>query len=206
MVHINDFGDEGTLVLIGGGTGPKNAMVTTNDVKTSGVEPRPMDTVNVYDIAKDHWYEQKTFGTAPPGRIQFCSAVVPAQDNSSYSIVIYGGNSVLTGQMFGDTWVLSLPSFQWIKVEDTGEKRFTQTCHIVKKSKLLVIGGRDMVQDEVYTNSSGATDWTCLKDGFLSVLDLNTFKWVNSLVANDENYLVHNEITAVIGGKYVALN
>jgi Kelch motif protein len=63
-------------------------------------------------------YMQKTSGDIPPQLTMFCSVVAAAADNSSYNIYIYGGydgvNATYTTS--DDVYVLSIPSFTWVKV------------------------------------------------------------------------------------------
>ncbi|KAF8460927.1 hypothetical protein BDZ91DRAFT_766000 [Kalaharituber pfeilii] len=203
MVHIPDMGDEGVLVLIGGITGPQGEWI--REGTTDGVTLRPMDSVHVYDIANDRWYEQSTSGTPPLGRQSACAVVVPSQDKTSWQVVVYGGTSEkANGPVYGDTWVLTLPSFQWVKVNDRGDKRFEHTCHLVKGNMMLAVGGRDHQQDSAADPANNYTinpvDWSCLKQGLLSSLDLNTFEWTDRLPMNEEDYLVHDSIVSLVGG------
>jgi len=214
LVHIPGIGQEGILVFIGGAQGPSQQWVPTGTIL--GVELRDMTKVWVHDIASNRWYEQDTalasgLTQGPAGRISACAVVVPAPDKSSWNIFVYGGGDLdpNSSEVYGDTWVLSLPSFTWIQADTKGEERFEHTCHLVKGSQMLVVGGRDKQQDSAgdpaknYTTSQA--DWTCLKQGILSSLDLNTLAWTNSLPATDVDYQVSSVISKVIGGKYASL-
>lgn len=45
-----------------------------------------METVRVYDIDKQRWYDQQTSGDVPHWRMAGCAVVAPAPDLSSYSM------------------------------------------------------------------------------------------------------------------------
>ena len=213
LVYISGMGKEGILVFIGGAQGPSEAWVPTGTL--NGVQLRDMDVVWIHDIANNRWYEQNTTlgsGTqGPTGRISACAVVVPASDETSWNIFVYGGGDLdPSGNVYGDTWVLSLPSFTWIQVDNNGDKRFEHTCHLTKGNQMLVVGGRDKAQASAgnpaknYTTTT-ASAWTCLQQGLLSSFDLNAFAWGNSLQASNVGYQVNGIISSVIGGKYVCL-
>lgn len=89
--------------------------------------------IYVYDIGNDLWYKQKASGAGvPENRRRFCAGAAWADDRSSYNMSVglscsgevsltslsylFGGASVGDGVGYGDVWILSLPSFTWIKV------------------------------------------------------------------------------------------
>ena len=213
LVYIPDMGKEGVLVFIGGAQGPSEAWVPTGS--TSGVTLRDMNKVWIHDIANNRWYEQDAspapgLTQGPADRISACAVVAPAQDKSSWNIFVFGGGDLdPSGAVYGDTWVLSLPSFTWIQVDTKGDARFEHTCHLTKGNQMLVVGGRDKLQASAgdpatnYTTHPGA--WSCLKQGLLNSFDLNAFAWGSSLPADEVDYQVNNVISSVIGGEYVCL-
>lgn len=204
LVHIPNMGKDGILVYLGGAEGP-SGWVPTNT--TDGLILRDLGTVWVYDISNSRWYSQKTSGITPKGRISACAVVIPSQDMTSWNIFLHGGGSLgsSTGDVYGDTWVLSLPSFQWVVVDQGGDKKFEHTCHVIKGNKMLVIGGRDKLQDEAGNPaknfSANGAGWTCLRQGIFSSMNLNTFEWENGLPLRNAAYEVNNRITVLIGGK-----
>ena len=74
-----------------------------------------MQEILLYDIANSKWYTQKATGEVPEQRRRFCAGVVWAEDRSSYNIYLYGGLGVPAGLGFDDIYILSIPSFRWIK-------------------------------------------------------------------------------------------
>lgn len=106
-----------------------------------------MDSINIYDIAKESWYTQRTSGQIPRDRFAFCTSVAVASDNSSYNIIIHGGVGMNNIEAFSDTYMLSLPSFEFFKL-DKGEgtsPRAEHTCHL-RKNKLFIVGGHGIDQ------------------------------------------------------------
>jgi hypothetical protein len=76
-----------------------------------------LQQIILYDIIGQRWYTQNATGDIPANRRRFCAGATWAQDQSSYNIYLYGGNSVPAegGPGFDDVYILTLPSFTWIK-------------------------------------------------------------------------------------------
>ena len=86
----------------------------------------------VYSIGDDLWYKETATGQVPESRRRFCAGVAWAEDRSSYNMYdnleqvekivltsfsyLFGGAAIGEGVGYGDVYVLSLPSFTWIKV------------------------------------------------------------------------------------------
>lgn len=160
-----------------------------------------MDTINIYDIAKESWYTQRTSGQIPRDRYAFCTSVAVASDNSSYNIIIHGGMSMNNLEGFSDTYMLSLPSFEFFELDKgkSNSHRVEHTCHL-RKNKLFIIGGRDMSQED--PKWGGWTTGSCDPQGLINILDINTLQWDSTYDPIDaKDYLVHKSIYDVIGGK-----
>lgn len=159
-----------------------------------------MDSIDIYDIEGGTWYTQRASGFIPSGRQQFCAVTATASDNSSYNIIIYGGISWNVDIAFSDIYVLSMPSFHFIKIDDGVNARFDQTCHL-DGNKMFVIGGRnaDQINPAFNTWEKGSCDPI---GGVVNVLDVNTFQWDKAYdPAASKSYLVHKQIYQDIGGK-----
>lgn len=123
--------------------------------------------------------------------------VVPAADNSSYNIYMFGGSSNDEANgAYNDVWVLSLPSFKWIKIRNKASDssyipgaRTSHTCHLVGKRQMVVIGG---------ARSAAAHKQCNTKSVF--VFDLTTLVWRNEFDPNEVAYELPKNITNVIGG------
>ncbi|KAJ4364227.1 hypothetical protein N0V95_000849 [Ascochyta clinopodiicola] len=183
-------GDAGVLVYFGG-----------VQVINGTHQPLPMSDVFVYDIANGRWYKQTTSGAALPGsRRRACAGVVWAEDRSSYNIYLYGGASVGEGIGYGDVWVLSLPSFTWIKFSSTADDiavtspRHSLTCDVYENSQMVIMGGN-------FTNSTDCdAPWVHGQHSlYLGRANVDGSKWA-AFNASLTAYNVPREVTDVIGG------
>lgn len=142
-------------------------------------------------------YLQNTTGDIPPQLTQFCSIHASAQDGSSHNIYIYGGYDGLSMENTpsDDVYVLSLPSFSWIKLYsgNTTHGRSGHRCVKPYPDQMLVLGGVHL--DPTH----------CLDGGVIQVFNLNTGRFQNTYNPNVWNeYKVPDLITTVIGGEYVS--
>ncbi|KAH7391537.1 hypothetical protein BKA64DRAFT_107644 [Cadophora sp. MPI-SDFR-AT-0126] len=192
--------EKGILVAIGGVIFPSYANVnqTNNASATAQSEaqsPLFMSTVSVYDIAKDTWYEQET--TDAPGQLsQGCTVVASAQDGSSHNIYWYGGfDGLHPAAAFSDAvYVLSIPSFKWVKVSDgtTSHARAGHRCTKPYPDQMLVVGG--------YSSLSGI-DLTCVEGGIIQIYNLSSNEWIQTYDPKTwSNYTVSPTLQAAIGG------
>ncbi|KAF2398260.1 hypothetical protein EJ06DRAFT_558116 [Trichodelitschia bisporula] len=189
MVYI-PASDGGMLVYFGG------VQQAYNNGTWTGV---PMSQIFLYDIANAKWYTQTATGNVPDMRRRFCAGATWAQDQSSYNIYLYGGASMPPNTVgFDDIYILSLPSFTWIKWYPTepgqGYPHHSLSCTVVDGAQMLVMGG-------TFPNS---TD--CDVPGVFAFhnMDLgkqnsDNAKWA-LFSPNKTGYKVPGEITAEIGG------
>ncbi|KAH8149398.1 uncharacterized protein LAJ45_06477 [Morchella importuna] len=138
------WGSEGILVGIGGGL---------NDTFSQ------LNIIDIYDVSSRKWTKQATDGTTPKYRVNPCAVVGSASDGSSHNIYFFGGqNLVPYGEQvqYNDMWILSIPSFSWIKVDTDGQTvpsaRAGHTCEL-HGSDMVVIGG--YVGQELSCDSPG---------------------------------------------------
>lgn len=107
----------------------------------------PLRKVLVYDSATDSWYNQATTTTDPGGifpdpRVNFCASVASAPDNSSHNIYMYGGEApTAIPNAYSDMWILSVPSFRWMRVNVNSEARKSVTCTTVGQRYMMTYGG-----------------------------------------------------------------
>jgi hypothetical protein len=154
-----------------------------------------MSTVAVYDIANQVWYEQETEG-APGQLTQGCTVIASAQDGSSHNIYWYGGFDGLhpAGEFNDDVWVLSVPSFMWMKVYSgtSTHGRAGHRCTKPYPDQMFVIGG--------YSSLSG-TALTCVEGGIIQIYNLSSNEWIESYNPDVwSNYTVPSMIYEMIGG------
>ncbi|KAF1996201.1 hypothetical protein P154DRAFT_609276, partial [Amniculicola lignicola CBS 123094] len=185
-------GDSGILVYFGG-------LEQDTDNSTDSAE-RGMD-IWVYSIGDNLWYKQTATGDVPEQRRRFCAGATWAEDRSSYNIYLYGGASVGEGLGFGDVYVLSLPSFTWIKYwprpeDDVGttNPHHSLSCDVIKGSQMIIMGGH-------FTNFTDCDVPTIYAQHGLDLGKQNAegSKWAQ-FNPNLTTYQVPNEIHETIGG------
>jgi Kelch motif len=190
-------GGQGALVAIGGVTAVESLLPAgLNDSQISDIEdeaPGFMTSLPVYDVVSKTWYTQNTTGDAPGRLTEFCSVVAPARDSSSFNVYIYGGYDGLNSTSIpsDDVWILSIPSFTWIKAYSgvSAHGRRGHTCQRIYPDQMLVIGGVN------------PTPQRCIEGGPIQVFNLNTLKFQNLYDPREwSEYDVPDIVTAVIGG------
>ena len=152
-----------------------------------------MSTIGIYDVASGNWSSQKTVGG--PGQLtRGCAVVARAQDGSSFNIYYYGGYNGLDSKkpFSSEVWVLSLPSFTWVKLASGGtDGRAGHKCVTPYPDQMLAIGG--------YQALSGST-LTCLEET-IRVFNLSSGKWLTRYdPAVYANYTVPSLVVDKIGG------
>jgi hypothetical protein len=152
-----------------------------------------MSTIDIYDVSSSKWYRQKT--TGGPGQLtRGCAVVAPAPDASSFNIYYYGGYDGLhqTAAFSDDVWVLSLPSFTWVKLASSNvEGRAGHKCVMPYPDQMLVIGG--------YPSFQGAVP-SCLQET-IRVFNLSTGQWLDRYDPSiHANYTVPSAVHDKIGG------
>src|SRR6267378_7521425 len=115
---------------------------------------------------------QQTSGDIPPQLTLFCSVMAAAADNSSYNIYIYGGYDGVdaTYTTSDDVYVLSIPSFTWVKVYSgtSVHGRNGHKCVKVYPDQMFILGG--IPEDSEI----------CLEGGIIQVFNLNTLEFQDS--------------------------
>ncbi|KAF2671032.1 hypothetical protein BT63DRAFT_432238 [Microthyrium microscopicum] len=158
LAWVPGWGKDGIILSLAGGT---------NDTFTQ------MNEVDVYDIANSQWYRQSTSGPTPEIRVNPCAVVVGAADGSSYQVYMFGGQNLIPAgnqTQYNDMWILSVPSFSWIKVDMSGQSvpygRAGHTCD-VWDSQMVVVGG--YIDKSISCESPG-----------VYVFNTSSLKWQNS--------------------------
>ncbi|TVY88458.1 Kelch repeat-containing protein [Lachnellula willkommii] len=192
--------EKGVLVAVGGVIDPVfaniNLTLNASDTADSKMQsPKFTSTVSVYDIAKQSWYEQDTTGS--PGQLtQGCAVLASSQDGTSHNIYWYGGfdGINLSGNFSDDVWILSVPSFMWMKVYSgvSSHGRAGHRCIKPYPDQMFVIGG--------YASYTGATP-TCVAGNVIQIFNLSSSDWITSYNPKIwSNYTVPSMIAAMIGG------
>ncbi|CAI7635265.1 unnamed protein product [Penicillium pancosmium] len=202
-VILDEVGEQGIIVTFGGYTHPHGELARRLAESQGSQNLNSMEYISIYDIASGMWYKQQSTGDIPSWRMAGCSVVVPALDRSSFSIYIFGGMDNTISGSDGNVYVLSIPSFRWIKVYSNSTPRIKHKCELLGKHTMLIIGGN------IPTNKGGefypmpgncdATSGTFANG--MGIFDLQTHAWRSDYDAEDtEGYKVSSVITSVIGG------
>jgi hypothetical protein len=165
-----------------------------------------MSKIHIYDINSGKWYTQTATGNIPLARRQFCAGVTQANDLSSFNIYLYGGYGFANPAAFDDVYILSLPSFTWIKAYGDSNQFGHGGCsaNVVNSDQMMIIGGW-------YPNSSFVDcDQPDAQGQHNMILGNNTGKKENGIWDKYDlkvtNYDVPTLVIAAIGGGYVLLN
>lgn len=156
-----------------------------------------MTEIDVYDIASDEWYKQKTSSDHPPILAMGCAVAQAAQDGSSFNIYHYGGyGGVDPRDPFNDdVWILSLPSFKWIKAKSgtSMHARAGHRCVSPYPDQMIVVGG--------YAPLAGSGGPDCLPDSVFAFFNLSSLEWLDSYDPEVyADYRVPEVVSAEIGG------
>ncbi|KAK4237907.1 autophagy-related protein 3 [Achaetomium macrosporum] len=138
MVFI-PVGDGGMLVYFGGVQDPHGNGTWAG---------QPMEDIFLYDVLSSKWYTQNASGQIPPMRRRFCAGATWALDQSSYNIYIYGGAGMPPDTAgFDDVYILTIPSFQWVKMYPTDGNltgaypHHSLSCNVIDNAQMIIIGG-----------------------------------------------------------------
>jgi hypothetical protein len=117
---------------------------------------------------------------------------------------MYGG-SQLGGdyKVYRDLWVLSIPSFEWIQLDDGTVAprepdpthplaREGHTCNLIGNSTMMMFGGRELPNFSRPCETTG-----------IYVYDMNKLSWVETFDPDvaAQPYNVSEAVYSVIGGK-----
>ena len=194
------MGKLGVLLIIGGSD---TSYKGTQYAEGWDWDDVPMYEISVFDIDSNTFYNVTATGDVPIiSRVNFCHAVSRSPDSSSFQITVYSGWNLAEGQDTEDVYVLTVPSFRWIKmstdnVEAVNELtgRDGSACTTWNDGQMIVLGGRFRSGGTI-----GATGKCDPAFPPIRVLDLTHYKW-QSQFNPDQNYSVHPNISAVIGGE-----
>ncbi|KAK7210051.1 hypothetical protein V2G26_017229 [Clonostachys chloroleuca] len=165
--YIPSFGPNGLIMLLGGleHTIPK----ATNHLS--------FETVHFFDPVTMKWYKQPTTGTKPQKRNHHCS--VGVQGNGTYEIFIYGGWNQDYEKILDDMYVLTIPGFNWAKVDFDKDPRTEFDCVVAGNRQMVTVGGAGVFGG-----------WT-VKDSYpkgLGIFDLTELKWKDEFTPDAPAY------------------
>lgn len=171
VTFVPNWGDRGILVAAGG-----------SQDKVGGNNDQGMQTVHVYDIDEQRWYDQTTSGDIPEARRDFCMAGAPSS-NRTHEILVYAGWNGELGPdavRYDSAYVLTLPGFYWVKADyPAAHPRHGLTCNAVGGSQILTIGGVDTTQqagDGAGQHAAGFTTRDPFDQG-VAIFDMGSLTW-----------------------------
>ena len=120
-------------------------------------------------------------------------------DISSY---VFGGWAGTTASSNGFVYVLSLPSFRWIRVTEDRDLRQRHNCHLMGAHTMLVIGGIKPGFDNLQPPDITGCDTSAKFRQGLGIFSLNNHSWTTSYDPSigAVPYSIHPKIANVIGG------
>ncbi|KAL5870355.1 hypothetical protein ACKVWC_011099 [Pyricularia oryzae] len=153
------------------------AALTRRDMsETTGID---FQNVTFYDGRR--WHSQLTTGEAPLPRTRHCVVAARSGGSGSYEIFVYGGASALKlseNQGFADLHILTVPGFQWFKVDyskNPEHRRQGHTCNAIPGKRLMVnVGG--------YEDGFGGESWRTTDPWTkgIGVFDMTALQWLDS--------------------------
>ena len=203
LALIESLGSQGALITFGGF---KDTAGSPSGLESSNLaDPMfqlPLANVSIYDIGAGVWYQQAATGDIPPWRYMGCSVVVSAPDRTSYSIYVFGGWGNSFGGSDGNVYVLSIPSFRWIRVNQESNRRSRHSCNLIGNHTMLVVGGVQPIGQQVQPIDATGCDTTPMFAQGLGMFSLNNHTWATSYDPSDQPtpYEIHPSISNVIGG------
>ncbi|KAL9609417.1 MAG: hypothetical protein Q9167_005815 [Letrouitia subvulpina] len=201
---IESIGARGVLVAFGGLTNTIASAMSLRDADLKDPMLRwAMQNISIYDIANQKWYQQQATGDIPSWRYLGCSVAVSAPDNSSHSIYVYGGwGATNTQKNDGNVYVLSIPSFKWIRVTRDTDQRSRHKCHLMGKNHMVVVGGIQPNNDNIQPEGTIGCDTESKFAQGLGIFSLNDHSWRTDYNPAEGSgpYRVHPSIYQVIGG------
>ncbi|KAL8938256.1 MAG: hypothetical protein Q9216_003996 [Gyalolechia sp. 2 TL-2023] len=202
LSSIDAVGSQGILVAFGGYT---FAAGKAFDELPVSLEGQTMQNITTYDIGNDRWYHQQATGDIPSDRYDGCSTVVSAVDQTSYSIYVFGGTGMTSDPNDDDgaIYVLSVPSFTWIRVTNDSDQRFRHTCHLMGRNHMVVVGGHKPSRNALnYHYDISTCDGNPNFSQGLGIFSLNDHDWRTDYdpAIGSTPYMIHSSISKIIGG------
>ena len=155
----------------------------------------------VYDIGSNKWSLQPLNPASQFPQIplaQFCTTVASSADGSHHEIFVYGGWDSNNGTANTDVWILTVPSFTWIKAKTTGREGTARQNHVCVSpypDQMIVIGG------------TGTGDTPPTYENAVDVFNLNTFNWTGTYDPRiHDDYKPNPAVVSVVSATPTASN
>ena len=98
--------------------------------------------------------------------------------------------------IYDEIWLLSLPSFTWIKVYSGRAPRVGHTCHSVGNRTMLTVGGIVDIRE-----GQGQLELCDFDTGGVSDFDMSDLVWHGGFNATTPAYEVPDPLVSTIGGR-----
>ena len=125
-------------------------------------------------------------------------------------ITLYGG-TLGNGEYVDDVWVLSVPAFRWIAINDTNNQerlsdgsvagRRGHTCAMWRDSQMIVLGGIYPRPAATILTSDRHVSVCDTVYSPLRLLDTSSYSWQSEYNPSGEPYSVPAVVSDIIGGK-----
>ena len=112
-------------------------------------------------------------------------------------MITYGGSS--PDRSYSDVFVLSMPSFTWVKIQDTGNPdsnltdqpvgRSLHTCELYGDRQMVILGGYIQIGTDPVNNASCNPSHAAI-----AVLDTTTFQWQGTFNPKPAAYAVSDQL------------
>ena len=120
---------------------------------------------------------------------------------------MYGGWSLLQARAWRDIYILSIPSFQWILVNATGQNdenskalgHAGMSCHLYRGRQMVTLGGSWNNGRDVANDLSCSSTYPSIR-----VLDTTDITWADQWTNTSRPYEVPQAVYQTIGGKFVS--
>lgn len=153
---------------------------------TSSTEYIDFGNLSIYEPATGRWFWQKATGDVPVGRMHTCTASTSGRTGST-EIFLFGGYNERLNTTFDDVHILTIPGFNWFRVNpsSTPTPRCWHACVTAGKGRrqMIAVGG---VRPE-FRWPRIWTDRDSLPQG-IGVLDMTSLTWRDSFDASLPEY------------------
>ena len=120
-----------------------------------------------------------------------------------YCSYVLGGMANTTALSDGNVYVLSVPSFRWIRVTDDNSIRIKHKCVRPQNNTMIVVGGNTPVTNREYDPLPQNCDSATFANG-IGIFDLHSLSWISNYNASySDAYRIPSKVSDVIGGRYV---
>ena len=126
---------------------------------------------------------------------------------------MYGGVSGMDSdsRYFDEVWVLSIPSFLWIAVNDTNNiergndeqsaGRRGHTCTMWQEDRMIVVGGLYLRFASTVPQTAGGISICDPTNSPIRLLDTSTYSWQTQFIPNTTDYRIPSVVYQIIGGE-----